>query len=179
MKKILMIVGSLRKQSFNAQLARHIADTIADRARVEFLGFADLPYMNQDIEFPAPEAVARVREKVAAADALWFVTPEYNHGVPGLLKNLIDWLSRPTQPGGTSVLAGKTATFCGAAGMSASACVQDQMLFLLNFVRMSVPAVPRTMVSLTPAEFESGKLQLSDKAMDAVRAQADAFLLTL
>lgn len=179
MRTVLMVVGSLRRKSFNGQLARHIAEVLDGRARTEFLDFADLPLMNQDIEFPAPAPVARVREKVVAADGLWFVTPEYNHGIPGPLKNLLDWLSRPTEPGGTSVLAGRTATFCGAAGASSSACVQDQMLFLLNFVRMHVPAVPRTLVQLTPDEFATDELRLSERSREAVRAQADAFLQAL
>ena len=51
--------------------------------------------MNQDIEHPAPEAVMRVREAVREADGLWLFSPEYNHAIPGPLKNLIDWLSRP------------------------------------------------------------------------------------
>lgn len=179
MATLLMVVGSLRRDSFNGQLARRIAEILSGRVRTEFLAFADMPHMNQDIEFPAPEPVARVRKQVAGADGLWFVTPEYNHGIPGPLKNLLDWLSRPMEPGGSSVLAGRIATFCGAAGVSSSACVQDQMLFLLNFLRMRVPAVPRALVSLTPGEFASGRLQLSERAEEAVRAQAEAFVKML
>lgn len=86
MPRILMIVGSLRKQSFNHQLAREIERIIGDRAEVTFLDWGDVPLMNQDIEWPAPEAVQRVRDAVLAADGLWFFSPEYNYQIPGGLR---------------------------------------------------------------------------------------------
>ena len=63
-KKVLLIVGSLRKNSFNRQLAQEIEKLINDRAEVSYLSFSDLPYMNQDIKFPAPKEVERVRREV-------------------------------------------------------------------------------------------------------------------
>ena len=98
MKNVLMIVGSLRKDSFNHQLARQVEAMLAGKAEVSFLQFADLPFMNQDIEFPAPESVARVRQAVQKADGIWIFSPEYNYQIPGVLKNLLDWLSRPLAP---------------------------------------------------------------------------------
>ena len=86
---ILFIVGSLRKQSLNGQLAQVARTALGERATTSELAWADVPVFSQDIEFPAPEAVRRVRKAVADADALWIVSPEYNHGVPGGLKNLI------------------------------------------------------------------------------------------
>ena len=71
MKKILFIIGSLRKESFNKKLAEEVEQMLTGRATVEYLDYSDVPMMNQDIEFPAPEAVMRVRERVAEADALW------------------------------------------------------------------------------------------------------------
>ena len=79
----------LRKNSFNRQLAQEIEKLINDRAEVSYLSFSDLPYMNQDIEFPAPKEVERVRREVESADGVWFITPEYNSSYPGLLKNLL------------------------------------------------------------------------------------------
>ena len=96
MPRILMIVGSLREQSFNRQLAREIERIIGNRAEVEELDWHDVPLMNQDIEWPTPEAVQRARDAVTQADVLWFCSPEYNYQIPGGLKNLLDWLSRPT-----------------------------------------------------------------------------------
>ena len=98
MKKILMIVGSLRNNSLNMQLAKIAEEMLAGKAEVSFLDYADIPFMNQDIEYPAPESVSRVRQIVMEADGIWFFTPEYNSYIPGVLKNLLDWLSRTLQP---------------------------------------------------------------------------------
>ena len=73
--KIVAIVGSLRKDSYNHQLALAAKEAVGDRAEFELLDYADVPFMNQDIEYPAPEAVRRVREAVKAADGIWFFTP--------------------------------------------------------------------------------------------------------
>ena len=77
--KILAIVGSLRKDSYNRQLALAAKELIGGRADFRILEYQDIPLMNQDIEFPAPASVMRVREEVKAADGIWFFTPEYNH----------------------------------------------------------------------------------------------------
>ena len=98
-KHIVMIVGSLRKQSFNLQLAQKAAEMMAGKAQVTFLEYADLPFMNQDIEFPTPDPVTRTRNIVLSADGIWIMTPEYNSSYPGVLKNLLDWLSRPLSNG--------------------------------------------------------------------------------
>ena len=62
---------------------------------VEFLNYRDVPLLEQDTEFPAPQSVKDVREQVGKADAVWVVSPEYNGSYPAVLKNLLDWLSRP------------------------------------------------------------------------------------
>ena len=84
--KILAIVGSLRKESYNLQLALAAKDLIGERGDFVLLEYEDIPLMNQDIEYPAPDAVKRVREEVKSADGIWFFTPEYNHFFPGVLK---------------------------------------------------------------------------------------------
>lgn len=80
--KILAIVGSLRKESYNRQLALAAKEILGDRVDFTLLEYQDIPLMNQDIEYPAPEAVKRVREEVKSADGIWFFTPEYNHFFP-------------------------------------------------------------------------------------------------
>ena len=75
MKKILFIVGSLRKDSFNRQLAQEAEKNLAGLAEVTYLDYTDVPFLNQDIEYPAPAAVAKLRETVANADGLWIFTP--------------------------------------------------------------------------------------------------------
>ena len=99
MKKILFIVGSLREGSFNRQLAHEAEQMIGARAEVTYLDYKDVPLINQDIEFPEPAAVGRLRAAVKEADGIWVFTPEYNFSYPGHVKNLFDWLSRPLVAG--------------------------------------------------------------------------------
>jgi chromate reductase len=90
--KILTICGSLRARSFNAALARALPE-LAPTASFESANIADLPLYNDDVT--GDPAVARLRDQVSQAQAVVFVMPEYNFGVPGPLKNAIDWASRP------------------------------------------------------------------------------------
>lgn len=92
--KVVAIVGSIRKNSYNLQLAKHIQKRYAEKLEVEILDLAPLPMYNQDIELDAPQEVLDFKAKVKEADAVLWVTPEYNSSIPGVLGNAIDWLSR-------------------------------------------------------------------------------------
>ena len=177
--KILMIVGSMREQSFNRQLAQKAEELLGRRAEVTYLDYSDLPYMNQDIEFPAPEEVLRVREAVAKADGIWFVTPEYNFSYPGVLKNLLDWLSRPLKPGdfqsGTSI-SGKKATISGAGGKSAAGGSRGKLRELLSFMKVDVMEGNETGISLGMEAFMSNRLVLTSEQEDLLQDQAERFL---
>ena len=95
-KKVLCVVGSLREKSFNRTVAEYISKRLEEKGiETSFLDYSKLPFMSQDIEFPAPIEVEKVRNDVKGADALWIVTPEYNGSVSGALKNFLDWISRP------------------------------------------------------------------------------------
>jgi chromate reductase len=101
--RVLGIVGSLRKGSFNASLLRaaiEIAETEKLPLRFDVADIRSLPHYDDDTRAEGfPEPVQKLRESIAAADAVLFVTPEYNYSVPGVLKNAIDWASRaPAQP---------------------------------------------------------------------------------
>lgn len=99
MAKIVGIAGSLRKASFNAALLR-AAQTLAPKGtEVEIASIASIPLYNGDLEseLGIPEAVTALKEQIAGADGLLIVTPEYNSSIPGVLKNAIDWLSRPAK----------------------------------------------------------------------------------
>ncbi len=91
-----IIVGSLRKDSFNLKVARHLANNWNKEGyEVQFIAIDDLPLFNEDLEGESnPEAVERFNAQVIASDALFMVTPEYNSGIPGVLKNALDWGSR-------------------------------------------------------------------------------------
>ncbi len=174
---ILAIVGSLRKDSYNRQLALAAKEIIGDRADFSLLEYEDVPPLNQDIEFPAPEPVKRVRNAVKSADGIWFFTPEYNHFFPGVLKNLLDWLSRPISSSEPQVLAGKPAAISGVTpGMFGTALAQDHLVTLISFLNMKVMNAPRLTVPFASQQVdEQGKLVLRD-SYPYLEKQASAFL---
>jgi chromate reductase len=175
--KILAIVGSLRKDSYNRQLALAAKEIIGDRAVFNLLEYKDIPMMNQDIEFPTPESVKRVREEVKSSDGIWFFTPEYNHFFPGVLKNLIDWLSRPVSDKEPQVLAGKPAAISGISpGMSGTGIAQDHLVTLISFLNMNVMNVPRLTIPNAMQQLDrDGKLALKE-SYPYLERQANAFL---
>ena len=179
MKKVLMIVGSLRKNSFNHQLAKKVETMLAGKAEVRFLSYEDLPFMNQDMEFPAPESVARVRQAVQEADGIWIFSPEYNYQIPGVLKNLLDWLSRPLVPNDWergSAMKGKPVTISGVAGRSGAAGVRKHLSALLEVMSMKLIGGMGTGVSADAESFATNKLHLSKENHAALQAQAELFL---
>ncbi|MGI5979246.1 MAG: NADPH-dependent FMN reductase [Oscillospiraceae bacterium] len=175
--KVLAIVGSLRKDSYNRQLAMAAKKLIGDRAVFSLLEYSDIPLMNQDIEFPAPASVKRVRDEVKSSDGIWFFTPEYNHFFPGVLKNLLDWLSRPISDKEPQVLAGKPAAISGITpGMSGTGLAQDHLVTLISFLNMKVMNVPRLTIPNAMQQLDSdGKLSLTS-SYPYLDAQANAFL---
>jgi chromate reductase len=131
--KVAVLVGSLRQASINRKLALALAELAPPSLQLELVEIGELPLYNEDIDVsPAPEAYTRFREQVKAADALLFVTPEYNRSVPGVLKNAIDVGSRPY---GQSVFGGKPGAVLSASpgaigGFGANHHLRQSMVFL-------------------------------------------------
>jgi chromate reductase len=94
-KKIAVIVGSLRKDSFNRKMANNLLKLAPDNLKLEIVEIGDLPMYNQDLDENPPAAWSRFRETIKGYDGVLFVTPEYNRSVPAVLKNAIDVGSRP------------------------------------------------------------------------------------
>ena len=111
--KVLGLAGSLRRDSHNVRLLRAAAETLPPGATLEVWdGLRDLPLYDEDVDgVLAPAAVRALREAIASADAILIATPEYNASIPGVLKNALDWASRPYA---TNVLRGKPAAVIGA-----------------------------------------------------------------
>ena len=178
MKKILFVVGSMRKESFNRQRANIIAEELKGKAEVSFLSYGDIPFMNQDIEFPTPEEILRVCSEVEGADGLWIFTPEYNSSYPGVLKNLLDWLSRPHKPNdyanGSSVTSKKVA-ISGVAGKSAAAGSRGKLKDLLEIMGMKVME-NQVGVTINPEAWANNELTLSDDKKEELKKQAEEFL---
>lgn len=182
MPRILMIVGSLREHSFNRQLAREVERIIGDRAEVSYLDWRDVPFMGQDIEWPTPEPVAAARAAVLNADGLWFFSPEYNYQIPGGLKNLLDWLSRPldehdrTSP---SAIKGKRAAVSGVGGRGATAGMRKDLERLFAAIGVERIGGPSLGFALSPEEWTSDTLALEPGTMGALEAAVDDYLAAL
>jgi len=97
--RILGISGSLRRDSYNAALLRHAGKVFeAEGAQFDvYTGLREIPPFDEDEEVDAPQAVVSLRQAIAAADGVIFATPEYNSSIPGVLKNALDWVSRPIE----------------------------------------------------------------------------------
>ena len=182
MKKILMIVGSLRRNSFNMQLAKRVAQLLADKADVDILEYADVPLMNQDYEFPTPESVQKARQMVLNADGIWMFTPEYNYQIPGVMKNLLDWLSRPVIPNDrqrNSVLKGKPVTVSGVAGKSAAAGARKNLSALAQSMSMNLIGGEGSGVSLDSTAWSTDVLTLSEEDIQGLKKQIELFIASV
>ncbi|MFC5435639.1 NADPH-dependent FMN reductase [Rhodanobacter umsongensis] len=142
--KIAVFVGSLRKGSFNRQLARAVEKLAPAELVFEHVRIDDLPLYSQDFDAAYPTVASRLKNDVASADALLFVTPEYNRSVPGVLKNAIDIASRPW---GTNSFAGKPAAVIGASiGATGTAMAQQHLRNILAYLDMPVLAQPEVFI---------------------------------
>ena len=108
---ILGFAGSLRKSSYNKAILRAAVELAPKDAKIEIFDLEGIPPFNQDIENQPPEKVREFKTKIRAADAILIATPEYNYSIPGVLKNAIDWASRPY---GDNAFDGKPAAVMGA-----------------------------------------------------------------
>jgi chromate reductase len=153
-KQIAVIVGSLRRESLNRKLASALAELGSGFANFDILPLGDVPMFNQDLEDDAPAPVQRLRESVRAADALLFLTPEYNRGIPAVLKNAVDWCSRPT---GKGVLAGKSAALGGMSpGAVGTAVAQSQLKPILLMLGVRLMGQPELYIQGGADYFDAG-----------------------
>ena len=123
--KVAVFVGSLRKESFNRCLARAVEKLAPAEFTFEFVRIDDLPLYSQDMDADYPPVCRRLKKDVESADAVLFVTPEYNRSIPGVLKNAIDIASRPW---GKNSFAGKPGAVLGASVGSPGTCMAQQHL---------------------------------------------------
>lgn len=179
MKKILFIIGSLRKESFNREVSDMVKNLLQDKAEVTELDYSQVPLMNQDAEYPAPQAVADARKAVADADGVWIFSPEYNYSYPGHVKNLIDWLSRPVSPAdrtAPTVLAGKKFTLTGAGGKGATAGCRKLLTTLLSVLKADVMVEGQTGIALNLEAWTEDRMILTEEQKAQIAKQAEMFL---
>lgn len=136
--KVVALVGSIRKDSYNLQLTKYIQERYQEQLDIEILNIRDIPHYDQDIENNAPIIVKEFKQKVAKADAVLWVTPEYNYSIPGVLKNAIDWLSRVDK-----ILIGKPSWIIGASmGNLGTVRAQQHLRDILFSPGVSSPLLP-------------------------------------
>lgn len=180
MKNILFIVGSLREGSFNHQLATKAEQALVGKVNVTYLDYKEVPVFNQDLETPVPPSVAKVREAIQVADAIWIFSPIYNFAIPGSVKNLLDWASRAldlSDPTGPSALQDKVVTVSSVANGG-----HDQLFAsyqaLLPFIRTQVVG-DFTGTRVNDEAWGTGELVLTDEAQASLEKQAEQLLAAL
>ncbi|MBF0787671.1 MULTISPECIES: NAD(P)H-dependent oxidoreductase [unclassified Streptococcus] len=177
MVNVLFLVGSLRDGSFSHQMAKEAEKLLKGKANVTYLDYSQVPVFNQDLETPVLPAITAAREAVKQADAIWIFSPVYNYGIPGPVKNILDWLSRAldlSNPKGPSILQDKLIT------VSAVANGGHEPLFaaykaLLPFIRTQIVG-EFTGSPINPEAWGTGQLILSEETLSQLEQQANDLL---
>lgn len=158
--RILGFAGSLREQSFNRALLSAAHEIVPDSATLEIFDLKGIPPFNQDLEDKPPEKVKDFKARIRAADAILIVTPEYNYSIPGVLKNAIDWASRPY---GDNAFEGKPVAVMGASiGMLGTARAQYDLRRSFIFLNMHPMNQPEVMVPFAQDKID-GRGRLTDE----------------
>lgn len=150
--KILGLCGSLREGSFNMSALKAAAELVPDGAEIEIYSISGFPEFVQGQDQHPPEKVVEFKKKIREADAILISSPEYNYSVPGVLKNAIDWASRPY---GDSAWDGKPAAIMGASGgVLGTARMQYHLRQIMVFLNMFPLNRPEVMIGNAPAKID-------------------------
>jgi chromate reductase, NAD(P)H dehydrogenase (quinone) len=171
MTTLIGIAGSLRRASFNAALLRTAAAAAPAGITVEIASIRDIPLYDGDVERESgiPAAAAALKDRIAAADGVLVVTPEYNNSIPGVLKNAIDWLSRPAKDI-PRVFGGRPLAIMGVTpGRGGTALAQTALLPVARALGTQLWAGPRLFLSSAGTLFDD-QLALVDPAVQKLVA---------
>lgn len=158
--KIVAILGSISEKSNNRKLAKFIIDRYKDKFNIELLTLENIPMFNEDTEFDTNKAIENFRDKVENSDGLIFITPEYNHSIPGVLKNALDWASR-----GDRVMLGKPAMIVGAStGVMGTVKGQMHLRQVLNSGGVGAITMPRNEVFISNVEDKLDNGEFKDES---------------
>jgi chromate reductase len=171
--KVTVINGSLRKESINRKLALAIANLAAGKLEMKLLDISGLPLYNQDFDADYPAVAQRVKDEIAAADAVLFVTPEHNRSIPAALKNVIDWVTRPY---GTGKWQGKVAGIVGtSAGQVGTAIAQDHLRSILVAQGIAVMGRPEVYFIYKDGVFDAQHNVTDPQAKKILEGFVEAF----
>lgn len=173
--KIVAFTGSLRKGSFNHGLLVAAQELAPAGVEIEIVDPGSLPLFNQDLEANLPQPVVDFKAKVKAADAVLIATPEYNYSIPGVLKNALDWCSRPY---GNNSLDDKPAAIMGASGgMTATARSQYHLRQVFVFLNVHALNRPEVMVPTAADKFDADGKLTDQKTRDKVKECVEALVV--
>lgn len=165
--KILGFAGSLRKQSYNRFTLQAAVELVPVGCTLDTFDLDGIPPFNQDHEREPPPAVRQFKDNVKAADAILMVTPEYNYSVPGVLKNAIDWASRPY---GESAWDGKPVGIMGASvGTLGTARAQYHLRQMFVFLNMFPLSRPEVMIANADEKFDVDGNVKDEKTAEKIR----------
>ena len=163
---ILGFVGSLRKESYNRALLKASLNYTPKDATLEIFELDGIPPFSQDLELSVPEKVREFKHKIKAADAILIVTPEYNYSIPGVLKNAIDWASRPY---GDNSFENKPAAIMSAStGILGGARAQYHLRQSLVFLNMFPLNKPEIFVNMAAQKFDANGTLLDQKTGELI-----------
>lgn len=152
MYRVAVFVGSTRPTSSNLKLAKALEKLAAGRLAFDYIEIGNLPFYDDALWNDPPAEVIRLKREIAAADAVLFVTPEYNRSIPGILKNAIDW---PSRPYGDGVWSGKPAAIAGATGgVSGTAAAQAHLRSILPVLGLALMGAPEIYFQSRPGSID-------------------------
>jgi chromate reductase len=173
MSKIAVIVGSLRRDSINRKLAEALAGLAKPKDRYALSRIDDLPLFNQDLEPSPPAAVTRLKGEIEAADGVLIVTPEYNRSIPGVLKNAIDWASRPY---GKNSFNGKpTAAIGTSMGAVGTAAAQQHLRSILAYLNVVLMGQPEGYISFKQGLIDANGTVTDESTRKFLQGYVDSF----
>lgn len=155
--RLLGISGSLRKGSFNTAILVSLGESVEERASLQILPLSDVPLYDQDADTATPpDAVARLRAAIDLADGLVIASPEYNHSISGVLKNALDWASRPF---GQSTLSGKPVLMLtSSTAFTGGVRAQAQLTEVLTAIAARMVHRPQTVIGSAHQKIVEGRL---------------------
>lgn len=172
--RILGFAGSLRKDSYNRALLRAALELVPKGVELEIFDLDNIPGFNQDLELLPPARIQEFKTRIRAADGLLIATPEYNYSMPGVLKNAIDWASRPY---GDNAFDDKPVAMMGASiGMIGTARAQYHLRQSCVFLNMHPLNSPEVMVSFAPERIKDGKVT-DQTTRDLIRQLLDGLIV--
>ncbi len=165
---VLGFSGSLRKASYNSGLLRAALDQLPEGMTLEIFDLAPIPLYNEDLNVDGgPEPVRAFKAKIAQADALLIATPEYNYSLPGVLKNAIDWASRPSKD---SPLSDKPIAIMGAGGIMGTVRAQSHLRQVAVYTNMHPFNKPELEVQRAWEKFDQNGNLTDEPTRQAIRA---------